>query len=345
MSITTQPLPDRADAHYPDFQAVHAPVHDYLSALDTFLFAQVEELEPEIRDHVRYVLDHSGKRLRPILVAYSGFSGEGPSEPLVRLGAVIELVHLATLVHDDILDEADMRHRQETVATRYGSGAAVLVGDALFSHALRLAASFDTPEVCREVAQATARVCAGEISQTYRRGAVDFDRRQYFRVIELKTAELFAVSCRLGARTAGYSDAFGEGAARYGRHLGRAYQIFDDLVDLYADEGMTGKTLGTDLGKGKFTLPLLVLLEHLPRSERERLLNRFHAADPTAVNDLESRLADFPVIDEVARAFEAELAGAERAISGFETQPPYPHLRCLVSYVRGQLARVDHNRR
>ena len=341
MSITTQPPPGRADANYPDFEAVHGPVRDYLSALDAFLVAQVEELEPEIRDHVRYVLDHSGKRLRPILVAYSGFADEGPSEALVRLGAVIELVHLATLVHDDILDEADMRHRQETVATRYGSGAAVLVGDALFSHALRLAASFDTPEVCRDVAQATARVCAGEISQTYRRGAVDFDRRRYFRVIELKTAELFAVSCRLGARTAGYSDAFGEAAARFGRHLGRAYQIFDDLVDLYADEGTTGKTLGTDLAKGKFTLPLLVLLEHLPRSERERLLNRFHADDPTAVGDLESRLADFPVIGEVARAFGNELDNAEQAIAGFETLTPHAHLLRLARFVRGQLARID----
>ena len=135
-----------------------------------------------MQEHVRYVFGHSGKRLRPMLVAYSGWQGpaENCAEDLVMLGSVIELVHLATLVHDDILDEADTRHRQETAAKKYGPAAAVLIGDVLFSHALKLASDFDTNEVCRSVAQATARVCAGEIAQTYQRGEVNYSREFYF---------------------------------------------------------------------------------------------------------------------------------------------------------------------
>ena len=204
MSLRSQSEADKVAAA--GFAEVYEPVKPYLDDLDVFLQSQVAELEPEIQEHVSYVFGHSGKRLRPMLVAYSGWEGPGArrAEDLVRLGSVIELVHLATLVHDDILDEADTRHRQETAAKKFGPAAAVLIGDVLFSHALKLAAEFDTNEVCRSVAQATARVCAGEIAQTYQRGEVNYSRAFYFRVIQLKTAELFEVACRLGANVAGY---------------------------------------------------------------------------------------------------------------------------------------------
>lgn len=306
------------------FAEVYAPVKPYLDDLDVFLQSQVAEMEPEVQDHVRYVFGHSGKRLRPMLVAYSGW--EGPAltraDDLVKLGSVIELVHLATLVHDDILDEADTRHRQETAAKKFGPAAAVLIGDVLFSHALKLAAEFDTNEVCRTVAQATSRVCAGEIAQTYQRGEVNYSREFYFRVIQLKTAELFEVSCRLGAKVAGYTDEFSEAAGLFGRHLGIAYQIFDDLVDLYADESMIGKTLGTDLDKGKFTLPLLLLLEKVPSSERDRLLERFKAGDKTVAAEFTKRLHDFPIFEEVVAEFENQLKLATEAVVPFADLAP-----------------------
>lgn len=324
------------------FAAVYDPVRPYLEALDGFLQSQVEELEPEVHEHVRYVFGHSGKRLRPMLVAYSGWHGADAaiSEPMVRLGSIIELVHLATLVHDDILDEADTRHRQETAARRFGPAAAVLVGDVLFSHALKLAAEFPTTEVCRVVARATARVCAGEIAQTYQRGEVNYSRDFYYRVIQLKTAELFEVACALGAKIAGYPEAFSEAAGRFGRHLGIAYQIFDDLVDLYADESMIGKTLGTDLQKGKFTLPLLLLLEKVSPSERDDLLQRFKQGDSTVVADFSSRLRDFPVFDEVVGAFEAQLTMAMEAVAPFRELAPVAAMEQIAELVRAQLGRI-----
>ncbi|MDP4610693.1 MAG: polyprenyl synthetase family protein [Opitutales bacterium] len=325
------------------FAEVYEPVKPYLDDLDVFLQSQVEDLEPEIQEHVRYVFGHSGKRLRPMLVAYSGW--EGPAEKraadLVKLGSVIELVHLATLVHDDILDEADTRHRQETAAKKFGPAAAVLIGDVLFSHALKLAAEFDTNEICRSVAQATSRVCAGEIAQTYQRGDVNYDRDFYFRVIRLKTAELFEVSCRLGAKVAGYSEAFSEAAGLFGRHLGIAYQIFDDLVDLYADESMIGKTLGTDLDKGKFTLPLLLLLEKLPSDERESLIARFKAGDKSVAADFTSRLHDFPIFDEVVAVFEDQLSQATKAVEPFIELPPVAAMQKIAALVRSQLGRIQ----
>ncbi|MGJ8648920.1 MAG: polyprenyl synthetase family protein [Opitutaceae bacterium] len=325
------------------FAEVYEPVKPYLDDLDVFLQSQVEDLEPEIQEHVRYVFGHSGKRLRPMLVAYSGW--EGPAEKraadLVKLGSVIELVHLATLVHDDILDEADTRHRQETAAKKFGPAAAVLIGDVLFSHALKLAAEFDTNEICRSVAQATSRVCAGEIAQTYQRGDVNYDRDFYFRVIRLKTAELFEVSCRLGAKVAGYTEAFSEAAGLFGRHLGIAYQIFDDLVDLYADESMIGKTLGTDLDKGKFTLPLLLLLEKLPAKERESLIARFKAGDKSVAADFTSRLHDFPIFDEVVTVFEDQLSQATKAVEPFSELPPVAAMQKIAALVRSQLGRIQ----
>lgn len=340
MCIRSQSEADQVAAA--GFAEVYEPVKPYLDDLDVFLQSQVEELEPEIREHVRYVFGHSGKRLRPMLVAYSGWEGPGVrrTEDLVRLGSVIELVHLATLVHDDILDEADTRHRQETAAKKFGPAAAVLIGDVLFSHALKLAAEFDTNEVCRSVAQATARVCAGEIAQTYQRGEVNYSREFYFRVIRLKTAELFEVACRLGAKIAGYPAEFSEAAGLFGRHLGIAYQIFDDLVDLYADESMIGKTLGTDLEKGKFTLPLLLLLEKLPAEEREALLCRFKAGDTTVAEDFTARLYDFPVFEEVVATFEGELAKATDAVAPFRELPPVAVMQKIAGLVRAQLGRI-----
>lgn len=340
MTICSQSEADKVAAA--GFADVYAPVKSYLDELDAFLQLQVAKLEPEIQEHVRYVFGHSGKRLRAMLVAYSGWEGpaKNRADALVRLGSVIELVHLATLVHDDILDEADTRHRQETAAKKFGPAAAVLIGDVLFSHALELAAEYDTNEICRSVAQATARVCAGEIAQTYQRGEVNYSRDFYFRVIQLKTAELFEAACRLGATVAGYPVQFSEAAGLFGRHVGIAYQIFDDLVDLYADESMIGKTLGTDLTKGKFTLPLLLLLEKLPAEERDSLIARFKDGDKTVAADFTARLHDFPIFDEVVAVFEGELAKATSAVAPFADLPPVSAMQKIADLVRSQLGRI-----
>jgi octaprenyl-diphosphate synthase len=147
----------------------------------------------------------------------------------------------------------------------------VLFGDCLFAQALKLAASFPTPEICRAVAMATNTVCSGEILQTQQRRNFQFSRDNYFRVLEMKTAELFALSCELAAVLSGATPAQRASLRRFGLAFGTAYQIWDDCVDLFGSEAAAGKSLGTDLAKGKLTLPVLLLWERANASDRSRL--------------------------------------------------------------------------
>lgn len=324
------------------FEAIVAPLGAYLENLDRFLKDQVPLFEPEVQAQVAYVLSHSGKRLRPILVAYSGWErGQESQDALIRLGAILELVHLATLVHDDILDDAAIRHGHPTAANKFGKDAAVLIGDVLFAHALCLASEFDTTEICRAVAQATSRVCSGEISQTYARKQLNFDRSHYYRVIELKTAELFALACRMGAKVAGKSEATTKALNDFGFHLGCAYQIFDDVVDLFVSESKAGKTLGTDLEKGKFTLPLLVLLETLPKQKRMDWIQSYQSGDKHAISVLADYLKAYPILDSVKEAFDQSLAQTKKALECLDAEEPArEELALLVDYLCGQFATI-----
>lgn len=244
----------------------------HMKALDEYLESQIENYEPEIRDFIDYCIDTSGKRIRPSLIFFSGWQGEGNViDELVRVAAVIETVHLATLVHDDIMDEADIRRNRDTVAKKYGNHTAVLLGDALFSHAVYLATQFPTTEVCQKVAKSTRKVCTGEILQTMQRGDPNIDLETYYRVIDLKTAELFFVACYLGAKLAGNTQDYVDASGLFGKHLGIAYQIYDDMTDLYGAQEKIGKTLGTDIETGKATLPIILMRDRLPEEEAQKL--------------------------------------------------------------------------
>lgn len=323
-----------------DFAGVFSRVAPHMAALDIFLRGQLEAFEPEIREMADYCIDTSGKRIRPALVFFSGWQDAAlpPAPELVQVAAVVELVHLATLVHDDIMDEAEVRRARPTASRRYGAAAAVLLGDALFAHALHLASLFPTSEICRAVSESTRRVCAGEIMQTLRRRSVAITRADYDRVIDLKTAELFRVSCALGARLGGHSDTFVADAAVFGRHLGIAYQIYDDLADFFGREQRIGKTLGTDLASGKLTLPLLLLRERLSLSERAALDAELLGQ---AAPRLELRLQQMEhhlVFDAVVGEIERELAPAETALARHPGLAPIEHLDALPRVLRAQVA-------
>ena len=170
------------------------------------------------------------------------------------------MIHTATLVHDDILDESMVRRHAATVNAEWGNETAVLMGDYLFTHAFHLAASLETTLACRWIGHATNLVCEGEMQQVHNRGNFDLDEEDYFAIIRGKTAELTAVSCRLGAHYAGAPESTVRAMDDYGRDLGVAFQIADDVLDLWGEERAIGKSLGTDLEKQKLTLPLIRLL-------------------------------------------------------------------------------------
>jgi octaprenyl-diphosphate synthase len=257
---------------------ITAPVEPFLKAVAHRLSEQVNAFDPEICPYAQYALTNQGKQLRPALVALSAAAaGKANEDSLITVAVIIEMVHLATLVHDDVMDEAEMRRRRPTLAANWGNEISVLLGDCLFAHALKLAAGFPTPEICRAVASATNTVCSGEILQTHQRRNFTFSRAEYFKILEMKTAELFALSCDLGASQAGATGDARKALHNYGMALGTAYQVYDDCLDLFGSERTAGKSLGTDLARGKLTLPVLILLERseiLDQSEvREYIQN------------------------------------------------------------------------
>ena len=327
-----------------DFATVFAMLKPHMAALDVFMHAQLDAFEPEIRGMADYCIDTSGKRIRPALVFTSGWKGDEISSDLVRIAGVVELVHLASLVHDDIMDEADVRRNRPTATREYGATAAVLLGDALFSHALNLATRFPTTDVCQAVSDSMRKVCAGEIIQTLRRGSTNISRADYQRIIDLKTAELFRVSCYLGSRYAGYPMEFVEAAADFGRHLGIAYQVYDDLADFFGDEKRIGKTLGTDLASGKITLPLLTLMDRLPAPAQVELVEEITGRRPPQLAMRLSQMNELGVFTIVAEAVQQELRLAEAALAPHLSLAPAPLLMRLCEVLRQQVE-VLHERK
>jgi octaprenyl-diphosphate synthase len=327
--------PDAARAALDPFPRVAAQ----LAALDRFMQLQVEQFEPEIRDMAAYCLGSSGKRLRPTLVFISGFRGEGVvDDALVRAAGVVEMVHLATLVHDDIMDQAELRRSRQTASRKFGPDAAVLLGDALFAQALHIASQFPTTEVCRLVSGSTRRVCTGEIMQTLRRRDTNISLADYRRMIDLKTAELFRVSCHLGAALSAQADGFPAAADEFGHHLGIAYQIYDDLVDFLGEEQQIGKTLGTDLATGKLTLPLMLLLERVSGAEREALVAALRTGGSPVLAASQRRMQELDIGAAVVEAIDREVEAALAALRPFGHLPAVPLMHGLAALLRKQVA-------
>ena len=321
-----------------DLNSVFRQVAPQMAALDVFMAAQVASFEPEIQSMAKYCLESTGKRLRPSLVFISGWQGEGViNDDLVRAAGVIEMVHLATLVHDDIMDQADIRRNRRTASRQFGPDAAVLLGDTLFCEALHVASLFPTNEVCRLVSESTRKVCSGEIIQTMRRRDTSLTRADYYRVIDLKTAELFRVSCRLGALLTDHAANFVEAANEFGRHLGIAYQLYDDLVDFLGEEEKIGKTLGTDLATGKLTLPLMLLLEKLPPQERDAVLKALHDGLPMPLASSVERMRELGIAAGVVQAIDSELVLARRVLVAYGELKPVPLLLRLCDVLAAQV--------
>ena len=253
------------------WEQIVGPVEPFLTAVSHRLRQQIAAFDPGIETYAEYALTGQGKQLRPLLIALSANATGKVRDEHVTAAVIIEMVHLATLVHDDVMDEADIRRGRRTLAANWGNEIAVLLGDCLFAHSLKLAASFPTPDICRAVSAATNTVCSGELLQTRARGNFELTIEDYIKMLEMKTAELFALSCDLGTHLSGAEVSRREPLRQFGMALGTAYQLYDDCVDIFGSEVKARKSLGTDLTKGKLTLPVLLLREKVSASEREQL--------------------------------------------------------------------------
>jgi geranylgeranyl pyrophosphate synthase len=260
---------------------------DFLTQEDTReLRSFLDELEGEFDRFVRshkgflsqltdYVLRNSGKRVRPALVYLSSQMGSSVDLRTVKEVAVaVEMIHIATLIHDDLVDEAGLRRQKPTVRVKFGDGAAVLLGDYVYAQAFQRLAALGTPTLLNLFSQTTSVMCEGEIGQWEGRYKFDLSQGDYLSFLQKKTASLIAASCRAGGMLAGLSEDHKNALDDFGQALGIAFQIVDDILDVEGDEEVTGKTLRTDLTHGKMTLPLIIHADRLSSPEEREAL--FH---------------------------------------------------------------------
>ncbi len=313
------------------------PIDPFLNAVAARVGKQVREFDSGIGEYAEYALNGHGKQLRPALVALSANSIGELKDDHITVATIIEMVHLATLVHDDVMDEAEIRRGRLTLAANWGNEIAVLLGDCLFAHSLKLAASFPTPEICRAVASATNTVCAGEILQNQQRKNFQLSRAEYFKVLEMKTAELFALSCDLGGYLSGATPVQRTTLRRFGLALGTAYQIYDDCVDLFGSEAVVGKSLGTDLAKGKLTLPVLLFLERADASEKNRAQELIANCRPQELANVIKFLSRPDILADSTEVIEQYLGNARQTLAAL---PEGTGLACLTDYLSQQTERL-----
>jgi octaprenyl-diphosphate synthase len=256
-----------------DLCALYAPVAQELDETEDLLRRELSSNNPFVDRLVKHGFRLGGKRLRPALVLLSAAACGGIRPEHPTLAVIAELIHTATLVHDDVLDEATIRRHLDTINARWDNEASILLGDYLFARAMCLASSLDDVFACRVISESAWNMCEGELRQIQGRGDFDLTESDYFEIIAGKTAALTACCCRLGAHYAGAEPAACESLARYGHDLGIAFQIADDLLDISGDEAVVGKSLGTDLVKQKATLPLIRLLGSVKAEERVELMS------------------------------------------------------------------------
>ncbi len=332
---------ERASDSARSWKTIVEPVEPFLVAVTGQLIRQARDFDPQIIPYAEHALNNGGKNLRPTLVALAASCFDQPTESHVTAAVIIEMVHLATLAHDDVMDEADIRRGCPTLAAKWGNEIAVLFGDCLFAQALKLASGFPTTEVCRAVSLATNTVCSGEILQTQQRRQFEAARRDYFRVIGMKTGELFTLSCDLAAFLSHATPEQRSALREFGAAVGTAYQMYDDCVDLFGREAEAGKSLGTDLAKGKLTWPLLLAWERASSSDRdllENLIVKWHPENLESVNRLLKKYQTLaPSIQEIER----HLQVARRALLVLPASPGQTGLLELTNFLAQQTAALE----
>lgn len=330
------PAQDRAALDLPAIQALAARDMARVDALIRRRLASDVVLINQVAEHI---VAAGGKRLRPMLLLLAAAAcgkrdadGDGVGADAHQLAAVVEFIHTSTLLHDDVVDESDLRRGRSTANAVWGNAASVLVGDFLYSRSFQLMVELDSMEVQRILADTTNRIAEGEVLQLLHVRNPDTDEDAYLRVIERKTAVLFAAATRLGAVLAGADAATCDALHDYGLNLGYAFQIADDVLDYSADEAALGKHLGDDLAEGKATLPLIHAMAHADEAVRALLRRAIEEGDAGAMPTVLEAIAAARSLDySLARAHDYAEA-AEAALDGLEDGPHVAALRGLARY-------------
>jgi len=286
-----------------------------MAAVNTVIRQRLHSDVALVNQIAEYIISAGGKRIRPVLVLLlanaHGYRGAAHHE----LAAVVEFIHTATLLHDDVVDESSMRRGRKTANALFGNAASVLVGDFLYSRSFEMMTSLDNMRVMEIVSRATTVIAEGEVLQLLNMHDPDVTRESYLTVIRSKTAKLFEAAAQLGALVAGASDAQIEAAGEFGRSLGTAFQLIDDVLDYAGDAAEIGKNVGDDLREGKPTLPLIYVMENGTAEQRELIRGCIENGDETHFDAVLSAVTNSGALDYTRGEAEAAARRAADAIT------------------------------
>lgn len=307
-------------------ESIRSLVQSDLEAIDQFICNELQSEIPLINELVEYILNCGGKRIRPLVVLLSARTFHHQKNQHIDLAAAIELIHTATLLHDDVVDRAEMRRGRKTAHMIWGNEASILVGDFLYSRAFQLVVKQNNPTVLKLFSDATNLIAEGEVMQLINCGNPSTTEADYFTVIERKTAKLFEIASQLGPAISAANPQELATMKHYGFHLGMAYQLIDDALDYRSSPEETGKNLGNDLAEGKPTLPLIFAIQNATPAEKallhDAITNNSNQNLDTIIGIIESTQA----IEYTARAAKNH---AQQAISTLHHVPDSPYRKAL----------------
>jgi octaprenyl-diphosphate synthase len=301
-------------------------------AVDSVIAQRLSSEVPLVREVAQYIIAAGGKRLRPaLLLLVSGALGD-TSTRRHTLAAVVEFIHTATLLHDDVVDESTMRRGRSTANQQFGNAASVLVGDFLYSRAFQMMVDVGQMRVMEVLSEATNVIAEGEVLQLMNMHDASLDEATYMRVIRSKTAKLFEASARLAPILAGSDDATEAACATYGQALGCAFQIIDDVLDYEGDAETLGKNLGDDLREGKVTLPIIGALRVASGEQQALIRHAIEAGDMTHLTTIQGIIQSTGAL---AAARQTAMDEAQRAVDALSVLPQNPYQQALLQLALG----------
>ncbi|MDJ1140720.1 polyprenyl synthetase family protein [Marinicella marina] len=309
-----------------------------MNAVNDHLRKQLNSEVILINQIAEYIISNGGKRLRPVLMLLISKALDYKGDQGINLAAVIELIHTATLLHDDVVDESEMRRGEKTSHEIWGNSASVLVGDFLYSKSFQMMVKADNMQVMSILSDATNKISEGEVQQLLNVGNVNISEDAYFQIIANKTAKLFEAACQLAAVIADENAASQKQLGDFGMLLGTAFQIADDVLDYTADDAALGKNLGDDFSEGKLTLPLIYLLKHGNDGEKSAIINAIKNPDKTDFMVIRNLVTDSNAIEYTMKQAQIKAEEAKNKLSGLPTSEAKEALMFLCDYAwkRGQ---------
>jgi len=291
---------------------------------------------PLVREVAQYIIGAGGKRLRPALLLLISGALESTHPHRHTMAAVVEFIHTATLLHDDVVDESTLRRGRATANEKFGNAASVLVGDFLYSRAFQMMVDVNQMRVMQVLSDATNVIAEGEVMQLMNMHDASLDEAAYLRVIRSKTAKLFEASARLAPILAGADETTEALCATYGQSLGTAFQVIDDVLDYEGNSDELGKNLGDDLREGKVTLPIICALKRASPDEQALIRNSIEQGDLTHLPDILTIVARTGALDAARASAQSE---AQRAVEAASRLPANAHSDALLALAAGLLER------